>query len=105
MTFLTYAAYHASRKPPSIVKSTLHGDTDAGSTPAASTGWRDAARMAEGRALMSAFDSSPFPGSVVGDMYLGGIAGAPELVAGLPDRSVGAAMPGPDVRALNYLSW
>jgi OPA family glycerol-3-phosphate transporter-like MFS transporter 1/2 len=26
LTFLCYAAYHASRKPPSIVKSVLHGD-------------------------------------------------------------------------------
>jgi hypothetical protein len=29
LTFMCYAAYHASRKPPSIVKSVLHGDGDA----------------------------------------------------------------------------
>lgn len=29
LTFLCYTAYHASRKPPSIVKSVLHGDTSA----------------------------------------------------------------------------
>ena len=27
LTFLCYTAYHASRKPPSIVKSVLHGDS------------------------------------------------------------------------------
>ncbi|CAG9462249.1 unnamed protein product [Pedinophyceae sp. YPF-701] len=36
LTFLTYAAYHASRKPPSIVKADLHGDdsSDGGTSPA-----------------------------------------------------------------------
>lgn len=29
LTFLCYTAYHASRKPPSIVKSVLHGDSSA----------------------------------------------------------------------------
>jgi hypothetical protein len=29
LTFLCYTAYHASRKPPSIVKSVLHGDASA----------------------------------------------------------------------------
>ena len=29
LTFICYAAYHASRKPPSIVKSVLHGDASA----------------------------------------------------------------------------
>lgn len=29
LTFLCYTAYHASRKPPSIVKSVLHGDAQA----------------------------------------------------------------------------
>lgn len=29
LTFLCYTAYHASRKPPSIVKSVLHGDSQA----------------------------------------------------------------------------
>lgn len=32
LTFICYAAYHASRKPPSIVKSILHGDGDAAAT-------------------------------------------------------------------------
>lgn len=30
LTFLCYTAYHASRKPPSIVKSVLHGDSSNG---------------------------------------------------------------------------
>jgi OPA family glycerol-3-phosphate transporter-like MFS transporter 1/2 len=30
LTFLCYTAYHASRKPPSIVKSVLHGDASNG---------------------------------------------------------------------------
>lgn len=30
LTFICYAAYHASRKPPSIVKSVLHGDGETG---------------------------------------------------------------------------
>lgn len=30
LTFLCYTAYHASRKPPSIVKSVLHGDAGGG---------------------------------------------------------------------------
>lgn len=36
LTFLCYTAYHASRKPPSIVKSVLHGDASNGALPAAS---------------------------------------------------------------------
>lgn len=28
LTFLTYAAFHATRKPPSIVKSVMHGDAE-----------------------------------------------------------------------------
>ena len=37
LTFLCYTAYHASRKPPSIVKSVLHGDASANDPPMA---WR-----------------------------------------------------------------
>lgn len=33
LTFLCYTAYHASRKPPSIVKAVLHGDSGAAAGP------------------------------------------------------------------------
>ena len=32
LTFLCYTCYHMSRKPPSIVKSVLHGDSAANTT-------------------------------------------------------------------------
>lgn len=48
ITFLTYAAYHASRKPPSIVKSTLHGDVT--TLPNDAHGLLSRALLAEGEA-------------------------------------------------------
>ena len=38
LTFLCYTAYHASRKPPSIVKSVLHGDASNGAPGGAGSG-------------------------------------------------------------------
>ena len=38
LTFICYAAYHASRKPPSIVKSVLHGDASANGAGAVGAG-------------------------------------------------------------------
>lgn len=50
LTFLCYAAYHASRKPPSIVKSVLNGDGSAAHS--ALGGHRRSALEVMGRALL-----------------------------------------------------
>lgn len=51
LTFLCYTAYHASRKPPSIVKSVLHGDAGPGNAGGGGCGFRlrQAAVGAHGR--------------------------------------------------------
>ena len=58
LTFLCYTAYHASRKPPSIVKSVLHGEQGAMGTTEIQGGHRRSLLEAVGESLLADMDQN-----------------------------------------------
>lgn len=72
LTFLCYMAYHASRKPPSIVKSVLYGGAKAGVSDEdrAGTGWYPF-DTAQGKALLGDIDLAFLGAYAVGMFFAG----------------------------------
>lgn len=83
LTFLCYTAYHASRKPPSIVKSVLHGDASnevglddswAGDVGKGGGGWAPFNHQRDGKALLGQLDLA-FLGAYAFGMFVSGHLG------------------------------
>lgn len=76
LTFLCYTSYHASRKPPSIVKAVLYGSVASGNDPTAPRHLLEAGAAFIGNATISAEDAAgwaPFNDPKYGKALLGAL--------------------------------